>query len=165
MPELERLRADHAPAVLAFELENRAYFARFISDRGDEYFSNFTDDYNSLLAEQDAGTCIFHVLVAEEGAVLGRFNLYEIANGQAELGYRVAQHVAGHGVSTAAVQRLCDLAAAEYGLHTLRAATSLDNVASQRVLIKAGFVAAGSARPGGRVGIWYERRLAVDADI
>ena len=33
MPELQRLRADHAPAVLAFELANRAYFAAFISER------------------------------------------------------------------------------------------------------------------------------------
>ena len=28
MPELQRLRAGHAPAVLAFELANRAYFAQ-----------------------------------------------------------------------------------------------------------------------------------------
>jgi [ribosomal protein S5]-alanine N-acetyltransferase len=34
MPELQRLHADHAPAVLAFELANRTYFAAFISDRG-----------------------------------------------------------------------------------------------------------------------------------
>ena len=33
MPELERLRADHAAAVLAFESANRAYFAMSISDR------------------------------------------------------------------------------------------------------------------------------------
>ena len=33
MPELHRLRADHAPAVLAFELANRAYFTEFISER------------------------------------------------------------------------------------------------------------------------------------
>ncbi|NUV38105.1 GNAT family N-acetyltransferase, partial [Streptomyces sp. KAI-27] len=38
MPELQRLRADHAPALLAFERENRAWFARTISDRGDAYF-------------------------------------------------------------------------------------------------------------------------------
>jgi ribosomal-protein-alanine N-acetyltransferase len=42
VPELQRLRADHAPAVLAFELANRAYFATFISDRGDEFFDHFT---------------------------------------------------------------------------------------------------------------------------
>ena len=36
MPELQRLHTDHAPAVLAFELTNRAYFSAFISDRGDD---------------------------------------------------------------------------------------------------------------------------------
>ena len=71
----------------------------------------------------------------------------------------MAQHVAGHGVATATVQELCRLAAARYGLHTLRAATSHDNVASQKVLTKAGFVAAGPAEPGGRPGTWYERDL------
>jgi len=39
MPELERLRAGHAPAVLAFELANRAYFAASVSDRGDDFFA------------------------------------------------------------------------------------------------------------------------------
>ena len=51
MPELQRLRPDHAPAVLAFELANRAYFATFVSDRGDEFFAQFTERYNELLAE------------------------------------------------------------------------------------------------------------------
>ncbi len=69
MPELQRLRADHAPAVLAFELANRAYFVTFVSDRGDEFYDHFTERYNALLAEQEAGTCIFHVLVGEDGTV------------------------------------------------------------------------------------------------
>ena len=43
MPELQRLHAGHAPVVLAFELANRAYFAASISDRGDEYFDQFTE--------------------------------------------------------------------------------------------------------------------------
>jgi [ribosomal protein S5]-alanine N-acetyltransferase len=42
VPELKRLNADHAPAVLAFELANRAYFAASITDRGDEFFDQFT---------------------------------------------------------------------------------------------------------------------------
>jgi [ribosomal protein S5]-alanine N-acetyltransferase len=160
VPELQRLRADHAPAVLAFELANRAYFATFISDRGDEFFDHFTEQYNALLAEQEAGTCVFHVLVGEDGTVLGRFNLFDLEDGTANLGYRVAQQVAGRGVATAAVQELCQLAAGRYGLRTLRAATTHDNVASQRVLAKAGFVPAGPAEPGGRPGTWYERDLA-----
>lgn len=67
----------------------------------------FTDRYNALLAEQEAGTCTFYVLVAEDGSVLGRFNLIDIDDRTAELGYRVAQHVAGHSVATATVQALC----------------------------------------------------------
>ena len=163
MPELQRLRADHAPAVLAFELANRAYFATFISDRGDEFYDHFSERYNALLAEQEAGTCVFHVLVGEDGTVLGRFNLFDLKDGTAILGYRVAQHVTGRGVATATVQELCRLAAAKYGLHTLRAATARQNVASQRVLAKAGFVVAGPADPadlGGKPGTWYQRALS-----
>ena len=160
MPELQRLRADHAPAVLAFELANRAYFATFISDRGDEFYDQFTERYNALLAEQEAGICVFHVLVGEDGTVLGRFNLYDLEDGTAELGYRVARHVAGRGVATAAVRELCRIAVARYGLRTLRAAATYDNVASQKVLVKAGFVPAGPAEPGGHSGTWYQRDLA-----
>ncbi len=164
MPELKRLHAGHAPAVLAFELANRAYFAASISDRGDEYFDQFTDRHSALLAEQEAGICAFYVLVAEDGSVLGRFNLYDFEDGTAKLGYRVAQHVAGRGVATATVRELCRLAAARHGLRTLRAATSRENVASQKVLAKAGFVPVGPADPadlGGKPGTWYQRDLGV----
>jgi [ribosomal protein S5]-alanine N-acetyltransferase len=162
VPELQPLRADHAPAVLAFELANRAYFAASISDRGDEFYDQFTARHRAMLAEQEAGLSAYYVLVAGDGSVLGRFNLYEVGDGTASLGYRVAQHVAGQGVATAAVQELCRLAAARHGLHTLRAATSHQNVASQRVLIKAGFVPVGPADPadiGGKSGTWYQRDL------
>jgi [ribosomal protein S5]-alanine N-acetyltransferase len=164
VPELQQLRADHSPAVLAFELANRAYFAAVISDRGDDFFDQFTDRQNALLAEQQAGLGAFYVLVAEDGSVLGRFNLYEIKDGTAELGYRVAQHVAGRGVATAAVRELCQLAAARHGLRALRAATSRENVASQKVLAKAGFVPVGPANPahiGGKQGTWYQRDLTI----
>jgi ribosomal-protein-alanine N-acetyltransferase len=163
VPELQRLNPGHAPAVLAFELANRAYFAAFISDRGDEYFGQFTGQYSALLAEQEAGTGAYYVLVAEDGSVLGRFNLYRFQDGTAEVGYRVAQHAAGRGLATAAVRELCRLAAARYGLRTLRAATSRDNTPSQQVLAKAGFVPAGPADPahlGGKHGTWYQRDLA-----
>ncbi len=162
MPELQLVRADHGPAILAFELENRGYFAESINARGDEYFDQFTERHNELLAEQEAGTGASYVLVDEDGSVLGRFNLYRLQEGTADLGYRVAQRVAGRGVATAAVRELCHLAVSRYGLRTLKAATSDQNVASQRVLIKAGFVPAGSADPadiGGKQGSWYRRDL------
>ena len=162
MPELKRLHAGHAPAVLAFELANRAYFAASISDRGDDFFDRFTDRYNASLAEQKAGICAFYVLVAEDGSLLGRFNLYDLEDGIARLGYRVAERVAGRGVATATVRELCGMATARHGLRTLRAATSHDNAASRKVLAKAGFVPVGPATPadlGGKSGTWYQRGL------
>ena len=165
MPELQQLRADHGPAVLDFELANRAYFVGFISDRGDEFYDHFADRHRAMLAEQGAGFGAFYVLVAEDGSVLGRFNLYYLKDGIAELGYRVAEHVAGRGVATAAVRELCGLAAARHGLRTLRAATSHANVASQKVLAKAGFVPVCPADPadlGGKPGTWHQLELAAD---
>jgi ribosomal-protein-alanine N-acetyltransferase len=160
MPELQRLRADHAAAILAFESANRAFFATSISDRGDEYFENFTERHNALLADQEAGIGAYYVLVDEDGAVLGRFNLLFVEDGVGELGYRVAHHVTGRGVATATVRDLCSLAASRHGVSTLRAATSHGNVASQRVLLNAGFIEVGPADPsdiGGKQGSWYQR--------
>ncbi|MFF8942222.1 GNAT family N-acetyltransferase [Streptomyces sp. NPDC014864] len=162
MPELKRLHAGHAPAVLAFELANRAYFAASVPDRGDDFFDRFTDRYSALLAEQEAGICAFHVLVDDDGSVLGRFNLVNIEEDTAELGYRVAQHVTGRGVASATVRELCRLSAQRYGLRTLKAAAARENAASQRVLTKAGFVLIGPADPaelGGKPGDWYRRDL------
>lgn len=162
MPELKRLQAEHAPAVLAFELANRAYFADAVSDRGDAYFDHFADGFEALLAEQETGECAFHILVADDGSVLGRFNLYDLEDGTARLGYRVAEQVAGHGVATAAVRELCRLAPARYGLHTLEAAAAHDNVASQRVLTKSGFTPTGPADPSdlaGKPGTRFRRTL------
>jgi ribosomal-protein-alanine N-acetyltransferase len=161
--ELQPLRADHAAAILAFEVANRAYFAASISDRGDEYFEQFAAKHSRLVADQEAGNSAYYVLVAEDGSVLGRFNLIVTGAGVAELGYRLAQQAAGRGVATATVCEVCSFASARHGISTLRAATSRDNVASQRVLLKAGFTEAGPADPGdigGKQGSWYERSVA-----
>src|SRR4051812_39433237 len=122
VPELTPLQPAHAPAVLAFELANRAYFAASISDPGGSFFGRSAHRYNGLLAEQDAGECAYYRLVAEDGAGLGRFNLFDIEDQAAVVGYRVAQQVAGRGVATATVRQLCRLATTRHGLRTLRAA-------------------------------------------
>lgn len=143
MPDLQLLRLEHAPALLAFERENRAYFAASVPDRGDEFFAAFDTHCAQLLAGQAAGTDYPHLLVAEGGEVLGRVNLIGVADGVAELGYRIAQKAAGQGLATAAVRRVRELAATEYGLTRLRARVTLNNPASRKVLEHNGFVAVG----------------------
>jgi ribosomal-protein-alanine N-acetyltransferase len=155
MPNLQLVRLDHAPALLAFERENRAYFAASVPDRGDEFFAEFDARYAQLLEWQAAGTDYFHLLVAECGEVVGRVNLTEVADGSAELGYRIAQKAAGQGLATAAVRKVRELAATEYGLNRLRARVTLDNPASRKVLEHNGFVAVGELTLNGKPAMSY----------
>ncbi|MFE2328309.1 GNAT family N-acetyltransferase [Streptomyces sp. NPDC059385] len=157
MPELELLRVDHAPALLAFERENRAYFAASVPDRGDSYFAYFDERHGALLAEQADGLCFFHLLVGDDGEVLGRVNLVDVEDGSAELGYRIAERAAGRGLATAAVREVCRLAAARYGVTTLRAVTTLDNTGSRTVLTRTGFVPTGEIPVDGRPGMGFVR--------
>jgi len=152
---IERLRLDHAAAVLVFERENRAYFAASVSDRGDDYFTGFQQLFRGLLAEQATGVCHFHVVVGDNGEVLGRVNLFDVAGGSADLGYRIAEKAAGRGLATAAVTQVCEIAARDYGLRSLRASAAEDNAGSRAVLGRVGFVPTGeeimlAGRPGHR---------------
>ena len=145
--------------MLQFELENRTYFAETISDRGDDFFERFDERHLELLAEQEAGSCVYYVLVDENGNVEGRFNLYDLSDGIANVGYRVGQRVSGRGVATSGLSELCQIAREGHALRTLRATASDDNVASQRVLVKAGFVAIETAVVAERRGMRYELNL------
>ncbi|MBT2478919.1 GNAT family N-acetyltransferase [Streptomyces sp. ISL-94] len=156
---LQRLRPDHAAALLDFERENRAYFAASVPDRGDPYFAHFGARHDELLAEQAAGLHFFHVLVGDGGEILGRVNLVDVADGSAELGYRIAERAAGRGLATAAVREACLLADAEYGLTALRAVTTLDNGASRAVLARTGFMPGEEFLLDGRPALRFVRDL------
>lgn len=160
MLELQRLTDDHLKAVLAFEVENRAYFARSVTDRGDQFYESLAEHHRALLDEQEAGICVFYVLVDRDGSIVGRFNLYDLKNGAAAVGYRVAERVTGRGVATEAVSNLCRKAAGDHGLRMLTADTSTANVASQRVLVKAGFAPTGTCVVAGKPGVRFTLSLA-----
>ncbi|MFH9610921.1 GNAT family N-acetyltransferase [Streptomyces sp. NPDC017448] len=155
MTSISRLRADHAEALLVFERENRAYFAASIPDRGDGYFAEFAERHRALLADQDAGLHHFHVVEDGDGGVLGRVNLFEVRDGSAELGYRMAEKAAGRGLATWAVRQICVLAVREYGLTSLRAETTLDNAGSRAVLARTGFEPVEDVMFGDRPGRRY----------
>ncbi|GAA2523952.1 GNAT family N-acetyltransferase [Winogradskya humida] len=160
MPHLQRLRADHADALMRFERENREFFARSIPDRGDSYFAEFAARHAALLDEQDTGVCHFHVLVDDTGTVLGRFNLIDVEDGQAVLGFRVAERATGRGTATHGVGRILVAARDDYGLRRLVADAALDNAGSRAVLRKTGFVPTGEeVMLNGRPGLRHVRDL------
>jgi ribosomal-protein-alanine N-acetyltransferase len=158
--ELQCLRSDHEAAVLAFEQENRAYFARSINDRGDPYFEGFAEQHRELIAAQVSGRGAFYVSVDAHDAVVGRFNLYDIRDGTANVGYRVAERVSGQGVATTGLRELCRIAREDIALRTLTAAAGDENLASQRVLARAGFVRIGHTVVGGGHGSAFRLDLS-----
>jgi ribosomal-protein-alanine N-acetyltransferase len=159
MAELQRLGARHAGALLAFERDNRAFFASMVPDRGDDYFTEFDDRHVALLAEQATGRCHFHVLVGDDGAVLGRFNLVDVENAGADLGFRMAWPATGRGLAQRGVRQVIELARDEYGLRRLFASARLDNAASRGVLRATGFTETGSVLLRGRPGVRLVRDL------
>jgi ribosomal-protein-alanine N-acetyltransferase len=158
--KLERLAPEQAAEVLRFERENRAYFAGSIPDRGDDYFAEFPARHAALLEDQATGRCHLHVLVDAEGAVLGRFNLFDVESGEAELGFRVAERVAGQGVAKEGVRLVIARARDDYGLVRLRARAALANAGSRGVLRASGFVPVGDVTLNGRPGLRYTLTLA-----
>lgn len=162
---LERLAARHAAVLLDFERQNRVYFARSVPDRGDDYFATFAERHAALLAEQATGRIHFHLLMDGDGAVLGRFNLVDVAEGSAELGFRVAERATGRGVATDGVRRVCALAREAYELRRLVAVASRENLGSRAVLRRTGFTPVGAVLLDGLPALRYARELAApDAD-
>ncbi|MGA5818990.1 GNAT family N-acetyltransferase [Kitasatospora sp. NPDC094028] len=159
MLTIERLRPDHADALLAFESANRAWFTRTIPDRGDAYFAEFPARHAAQLAEQAEGICHFHVILSE-GTLVGRINLIDAIDGTAELGYRLAESATGRGLAKAAVAQICHLAATTYALTALTARTTLDNPASMAVLTHNAFTPVEEFLLDGRPALHYRRDLA-----
>ncbi|WP_227396122.1 GNAT family N-acetyltransferase [Jeotgalibacillus aurantiacus] len=130
---LEALNDADLKAVYEFEKMNRAYFARFIPDRGDDYFEQdfFREQYQSLLNEQLEGQSEFYLIKNDRGRVIGRMNVVDIKNARGFLGYRIGESEAGKGVASSALEQLLRK---ELSVTRMIGKTTPDNIGSQRVM-------------------------------
>jgi ribosomal-protein-alanine N-acetyltransferase len=72
----------------------------------------------------------------------------------------VSEHLGGRGIATQAIDLVCAFAFGEAGLHRVEAGTLVDNVRSQRVLVKNGFRRIGLAPRYLRIaGRWQDHVL------
>jgi [ribosomal protein S5]-alanine N-acetyltransferase len=98
--------------------------------------------------ERDEGYAFF-VFNAEDDRLLGGLNLTNVRRGAASmavLGYWMGESYAGKGIMTAAVNALVPLAQVTLGIRRIEAACVPNNVASARLLEKAGFHPEGLAK-------------------
>jgi len=139
---LELLSLDNSLDIYRFEVENRAYFESELPSRGDDYYipQNYNQIIQGIIDEQSRGECYMYAIRNEAGKVVGRVNLTSVQKGEAELGYRIGKGHSGKGIAGKAVQMALYFAKSNHNLQKIIAGTSTENVPSQKVLEKNGFV-------------------------
>ncbi|AYC28525.1 GNAT family N-acetyltransferase [Paenisporosarcina cavernae] len=142
MLQLQLLQLEDADKLLEFERVNRCYFEQSVPTRGDSYYipTNFLSTLGGLLDEQVQEKSLFY-LIWEKDELIGRMNLVDIneENSTGTVEYRIGEAHSGKGYAKAALLMLVEQVLIPRGIRGL-AKTTIDNVASQKVLESVGFV-------------------------
>ncbi len=156
--------AADAAALLAFELEHRAYFERWVNGRDPRFYSEqgVADAIAAAEAARAADQAFQYLAVAGD-RIVGRVNLTAVRRAPfhcADLGYRIGEHDGGRGVASRAVALCLDAAFGEHGLLRVEAVARPENKGSIRVLERNGFRQFGhSLRSFELDGQWFDRLL------
>ncbi|WP_175400956.1 GNAT family N-acetyltransferase [Terasakiispira papahanaumokuakeensis] len=143
MWDIRPLTMDDAGHLLRFELDNRAWFERFIQPRPDSFYTptGVRLHIRQFLQENRQGKRLPRLIIhRESGVIVGRVNLHNLRldQGSAFIGYRVAQSIARQGAAKRGVD-LIQHEARLLGIRTLLAYVVSANLASQKVLQHHGF--------------------------
>ncbi|MBV9448401.1 MAG: GNAT family N-acetyltransferase [Streptosporangiaceae bacterium] len=135
---------EDAPVIAKLITENRGFMAPWEPDRGDDYFTVESQRkvIQAGLERKAQGVSLPHVILDENGEVVGRITLNSIVRGpfqSCSVGYWLSQNANGRGLATAALAEMKRIAFAELGLHRVEAGTLKHNIRSQRVLERNGF--------------------------
>ncbi|WP_257009796.1 GNAT family N-acetyltransferase [Evansella halocellulosilytica] len=141
--KIEKLCKEHKKRLFDFERENRSYFETMVPGRGDKYYTEdgFQSTLGELLKEQAEEKSYFHLIFDSDENLVGRINLIDVnkEGTQCELGYRIGKGYIGKKVATNAVKEILIKAARSYGIESVQAKTTTNNIASQKVLENNGF--------------------------
>ncbi|MGE7690972.1 GNAT family N-acetyltransferase [Lysinibacillus sp. NPDC097214] len=137
---INSLRESDAEELFQFEKNNRLFFEQMVPSRGEDYymFEKFQLKHRELLEEQEEEKSRFYLIRDYSGNIVGRINLVDIdkTNDIAEVGYRVGKECGGKGIGAKALKLLLET---EVSVKKIKAKTTTNNIASQRVLEKNGF--------------------------
>jgi [ribosomal protein S5]-alanine N-acetyltransferase len=143
---IRHVRPDDCEELAALYLANREFLAPFEPARPPEFFT--AAGQRSRLTQQLADER--HPFVILDGdTVAGTINLFGIARENLQsgvIGYWIDRERNGRGLATGAVGEIVDYAFDKLGLHRVEAGTLVDNIPSQRVLVKNSFERIGLAR-------------------
>ena len=162
MLRLRRLAIGDAAALLQFELEQRAYFERWVNARDPAFYSE--PGVHAAIAAADAAWAndqAFQYLILDVDRIVGRINLTAVKRRHfncADLGYRVGEHDGRRGVASQAVALCLVEAWSTHALGRVEAVARPENRGSVRVLERNGFRQFGHSRRSFELqGRWFDR--------
>ena len=92
----------------------------------------------------------------KDGTHIGELSFKGLdSDGLAEIGYGISAEYENRGYATEAVSAIIHWAIQQPGVSRIEAETELENLASQRVLEKCGFIATGSVGAEGPRFVWH----------
>ncbi|WP_025026416.1 GNAT family N-acetyltransferase [Caldalkalibacillus mannanilyticus] len=141
--DIQLLQEQDAEELYQFECKYRAFFETMVPSRGEDYyhFESFLGKHQELLQEQQQGISFFYLIRNDAGQIVGRMNLVDIhpIEQVASIGYRVGEEFTGQGVAYQALKQLIERVQESTAIQQLQAKTTINNIASQKVLEKNGF--------------------------
>ena len=149
---LRSLKTSDAYALAQLARNNKYYWSQFEPLHREEYYTvetqynKIVDTLNLQAANREYS---FAILDPKTEAIIGHISLYSIKRlpySSAFVGYSVDQHYAGRGIATEAVEIVLKFGFEQVNIHRIEAYVAPDNIASVRVLEKAGLVREGLLR-------------------
>jgi ribosomal-protein-alanine N-acetyltransferase len=148
MPDLDRLQllppsSADLPALLAFELDNRAYFERWVTARAPSYYHQEAIAAAIEQAQRERQQDLAYQYLARlDGQIIGRVNLTAVTRpyfNKATLGYRIGERFGGRGYATRVVALLLEEAFGTLELWRVEATARPQNMGSIAVMQRNGF--------------------------
>ncbi|KAA6447693.1 GNAT family N-acetyltransferase [Bacillus swezeyi] len=160
------LIAEDAEASLKLQTDNRSFFEQFSMERNDEFYTiegqkkRLQRFYENMQNDEDYYFGIFH---QADDALIGTVNLFQILRGSLQsafIGYFLDEKHNGKGYTTEAAKLMVEYSFDDLKLHRVEAGVMPRNIASIRVLEKAGFHKEGIARKNVKInGKWEDHQL------
>ncbi|NPC91778.1 GNAT family N-acetyltransferase [Bacillus sp. WMMC1349] len=146
------LTVNDAEACLKLQMDNRDFFEQFSMERSSDFYT--VEGQKKRLQEfstmrQDDEQYEFGIFQLANDVLLGTINLFQVCRGSLQsafIGYFLDQKHNGKGYTTEAVKLITAFAFSDLKLHRIEAGVIPHNLASIRVLEKAGFHKEGIAR-------------------
>jgi [ribosomal protein S5]-alanine N-acetyltransferase len=158
---LRPIAEEDSAALTRGYVRNREHIAPYEPIRPEAFYTErwHADQYKRFEEDRRAGRTERWLVADGAGEIYGSVTMSGIEYGaflNARLGYWVDGSLGGLGIATKSVTAICGFARDGLKLHRLEASTLVDNVRSQRVLLKCGFEQIGMSPQ--HLNIWGEWR-------